>query len=90
MIDLNPMNNCRVRFKAVCLKGEVYVLGCYDNSDILIKSVEKNSPSTNERNVVAIIFDERQFFCACAFIYKIFNFCGFISGGAGDGYSTTK
>ena len=73
---LSSMNKCRENFKAVCLKGEVYVFGGSNNDDNLVKIVEKYSPSRNTWKKVSKIFDDRQDFCACAFMDKIFMFGG--------------
>ena len=73
---VSPMNQCRKNFEAVYLKGEVYVFGGYDNANNLVKSVERYSPLTNTWNVLTNMFDNRDRFCACAFMNKIFIFGG--------------
>ena len=70
--DLVSMNECRAYFEAVCFKRELYIFGGYDNSDKLIKLVEKYSPATNEWTVVTNMVDERKHFCTCAFMNEIF------------------
>ena len=69
---LHPMERERKCFKVVCVKGEVYVLGGYNTNLNLVWSVEKYSPSTHSWSVVADMFDNRDNFCACAFMDKIF------------------
>ena len=73
---LSSMNYCRESFKAVSLKGEVYVFGGSNDATYLVKIVEKYSPSTNTWKKVAKMFDDRKCFCACAFMNKIFLFGG--------------
>ena len=65
----------KIRFQAVCLKGEVYVFGGINNAQHFVRSVEKYSPTYNNWMVVTELFDNRQYFCACAFIDKV-NFFG--------------
>ena len=60
----------RYHSKAVCVNQEVYIFGGYDCQPIM--SVEKFSPSTNTWIKVADMFDDREFFCACAFMDNIF------------------
>ena len=62
--------------QAVYLKGEVYILGGFDNCGTYLTSVEKYTPSTNKWTRVSSMFDERHLFCGCAFINKIFIFGG--------------
>ena len=75
--NVSQMKAERTSFEAVCLKGEVYVFGGHDNCKRLLISVEKYSPSTNNWNKVTDMFDQRMFFCTCAFIDKIYVFGGF-------------
>ena len=46
--SLPNMNEARCDFKAVCIKGEVYVFDGIDKNDIIVRSVEKYSPITNK------------------------------------------
>ena len=63
----------RIKHKTVCIKGEVYVFGGYEERNENEKfSVEKYSPATNTWNVIAKLHDDRKEFCACAFMDKIF------------------
>ena len=74
---LASMKDKRKLSTAVCVKGEVYVFGGRDESNNLIKSVEKYSPSAKTWNKVADMYDdERTRFCACAFMNNIFVFGG--------------
>ena len=61
--------------KAVCLKGEVYVIFGF-NKGVRIKSVEKYSPISKKWVIVTDMPDKRQYFCACAFIVNIYLFGG--------------
>ena len=54
--------------KLFFLKGEVYILGGYDENYQNIRRVDKYSPFTSKRSVVGYIVDD---LCACAFINKI-------------------
>ena len=63
--------------KAVCLKGEVYVFGGYDDNVDLQTSIERYSIITNTWTKVADIYDGRQQFCVCAFMDKIIMFAGY-------------
>ena len=87
--DVSPMINNRQDFKAVCLKGEVYIFGGrYRGSDSKL-TVDKYSPATNKWVKVADMYDEhkahicmvmydvRLEFCACAFMDNIFIIGGF-------------
>ena len=58
----------RKMFTAVCLKGEIYVFGGYDNVNNLVKSIERYSLSTNKWSKVTSIYDNRVDFCACSFM----------------------
>ena len=57
--------------KAVCLNGDVYLLGGHDNNNKWTMSVEKYSHFTNTWNKVGDISDDRQGFSVCAFMDKI-------------------
>ena len=67
---LPPMKNARCCPKVVCLKCEVYVFGGDDRT--LIRSVEKYSPATKTWNKVTGMYDDREHFCACAFMGKVY------------------
>ena len=75
--NLPPMTEERTRLGAVCLKGEIYVFGGLDNKGKSIMYVEKYSSSTNSWNRVADVYDDRGYFCACAFMDKIFVISGY-------------
>ena len=62
---------------AVCLRGEVYVLG---TDGYRLESVNKYSPLTKSWSHVTDIPDKRYHFFACAFIDKIYVFGGFEPG----------
>ena len=64
----------RASFQAVYLKGVVYAFGGISNSNNVLKSVEKYSPFTNKWSKVADMFDNKGYFCVCAFINKIYVF----------------
>ena len=66
----------RKKFEAVNLKGEVYAFGGCKKSGNAMISVEKYSPSSNTWSVVAHMFNKREYFCACAFMDKIFIMAG--------------
>ena len=84
---LSPMVENRRDSVAVCLKGEVYLFGGRAADHGLIRTVDKYSPATNEWVKVAdmpgevyryrVYFDVRQYFCACAFMDKIFIIGGY-------------
>ena len=78
---LSSMKNKRYNFKAVCLKGEVYVFSGRINLKNFLMSVEKYSPSSNNWSEVAFMFDKRSNFCACAFMDKIYIIGGFSFNG---------
>ena len=63
------------RFVAVYCKGEVYVFGGF-NTKNLLRSVEKYSPVSKTWNYVCDLPDDRQYFCGCAFMDKIYLFGG--------------
>ena len=71
--DVSKMKEERINFEAVNLKGEVYVFSGYKKDSVTVMmSVEKYSTSFNTWNKVADMFDKREYFCACAFMDKIF------------------
>ena len=74
--NLPPMKKERNFFEAVCSKGEVYVFGGYNSFYNWVKIIEKFSPSTNTWTEVTNMFDERQKFCTCAFMNKMYIFGG--------------
>ena len=63
--------------KAVCLKGEVYVLDGCGNANNWVNSIEKYSPSTETWSKVAVMFDNRRQFAVCAFMDTLFVFGGY-------------
>ena len=69
---LKPMVEKRKFSKAVCVKGEVYVFGGYNKGRTWVMSVEKYSPSNNTWKNVSVLHDDREHFCVCAFMNKIF------------------
>ena len=88
--DLSSMNECRQIFELVCSKGEVYAFGgslarstWQEAEDIL--PIEKYSPATDTWVIVGTMYDDRERFCACAFMDKIFIIGGFHSIGGKHG-----
>ena len=69
---LSPMIKKRRLAKAVCIKGEVFVLGGHDDHNNPITAVEKYSFATEAWNVVTEFRNVRDTFCICAFMCKIF------------------
>ena len=69
--SLAPMVEGRKLAEGVCLKGEIYVFGGHEN-DIWKTSVDKYSPSTNTWKTLCCMYDDREAFCACAFMDDIF------------------
>ena len=74
---LPSTTNERSDSEAVWLKGEVYVFGGLDDNYHSIKYVEKYSPATKTWNIVADMYDDRETFCSCAFMNKIFIIGGY-------------
>ena len=68
---LPPMIRRRDYFEAVTVNGEVYVFGCS-------KIVEKYSPRTNAWSKVTYMFDNRNYYCCCAFMDDIFVIGGLV------------
>ena len=75
--DLPSMLKKRYCFKVVFFKGEAYGFGGLDPKQKPLKSVKKYSPISKTWNYVCDLPDERQDFCACSFIDKIFLFGGY-------------
>ena len=79
--DVKPLSSMieeRRYSKGVCLKGEVYVFSGYNDNFKQIKSVEKYSPSTASAwNKVAYMYDDRENFCVCGFMDKIYVIGGY-------------
>ena len=67
----------RYNSNAVCFKEEVYLFGGIGLAGKHQKSVEKFSPVCKTWNYACDLPDERQFFCACAFMDSIYIFGGF-------------
>ena len=83
-IKTNNMDQGRVHHKAVCVKGEVFVFGGYDDSFSYINSVDRYSFSTNEWKKVACMpntLSRKRFtFCVSAFMEKVFVIGGRTAG----------
>ena len=75
--DLRSMKKDRRNSKAVYLKGKIYVFGGCNKTFNSVNSIEKYSTSNNKWTVVTNMFEERQYFCACSFMDKIFIFGGY-------------
>ena len=73
------MNDARSDFKAVCVKGEVYVFGGNDNYRV-IRSVEKYSTDSNTWENVTNLIDDRYDFSVCSLIDNVY----IIGGRMGD------
>ena len=71
---LPSMMKRRHLLHSIYVKGEVYVFDGYHGSRT--KSVERYSFKNKTWNKVTDLPDERQFFCACAFMDKIYLFGG--------------
>ena len=71
--NLLRMTQERCRLSTVCLKGAVYVFGGFYKRAPL-KSVDKYSFLSQTWSKVTDIPDDRQNFCACAFMDKVFLF----------------
>ena len=75
-VELLPsMLDARCHHKAICLKGDVYLLGGEGDMNNLF-SVEKYSTATKTWENVAKMHNILNLFCACAFMEKIFIFGG--------------
>ena len=85
---LSSMTIEREMFTAVCLKGEIYVFGGYDNVNNLVKSIERYSLSTNKWSKVTSMYDNRVDFCACSFMDKIYVFGGCFYNNEDDYYTS--
>ena len=70
--NLDSMIFGRRYHKTIYCKGSIYVFGGYDNKFTLISSIEKYSLTTNAWEHIADISDDRDKFCACAFMDDIF------------------
>ena len=73
---LSPMKENRQIFQGVYLNGNVYVFGGYLAHATFLKveqilPVEKYSPATDTWVNVGTMYDDRERFCACAFMDKI-------------------
>ena len=75
---LSPMTGNRRVFETVYLKGEIYVFGGYDNDNKLIRSIEKYTPHNNSWTKVAEMYDDRGYYCVCAFMDKIYIIGGWL------------
>ena len=65
---LSSMNEERSLFKAICIKGEIYVFGGITNATYYVNNVEKCTLFTNTWTTLTNIFDKRLNFCGCSFI----------------------
>ena len=75
------MKTERISAKVVYLKGDVYVFCGWNINNNWMKSIEKYSLSSKTWNQVAEMNDDREYFCLCAFMDKIFVFGGNEVGG---------
>ena len=70
--SLSPFQKKSWYYQAVCLKGEAYLFG--KKNDRLV--ADKYSPATDTWHELTDAFDDREKFCACAFVDKIYLFGG--------------
>ena len=75
-----PMKTERFSAKVIYLKSDVYAFGGWNDKNFLIKSVEKYSLTHKTWSRVAELNDDRNSYCSCAFMNKIFLIGGFIDG----------
>ena len=75
--NLSNMIEARCDFKAVCIKGEVYVFGDNYNHNV-VRSIEKYSPDTNTWEYVGDIIDARSYFSTCSLMDNIYIMGGLI------------
>ena len=84
-IDVRNFNNVknisslkieRRDHKSVYCRGEVYVFGGFDDSNRLVKSVEKYSLASNRWENVGKMFDGRVDFNVCSFMDELYIFGG--------------
>ena len=66
-----PMKTERGFLEAVCLKDNLYVFGGRNNYNS-ITSVDKYSLTSKTWSQVAEMYDNRRYFCTCAFMNMIF------------------
>ena len=78
--NLPPMLTRRSDFKAVCIKGEVYIFGGSGSNHNYIRSIEKYSPANNSWENVADIFDDGVRFCAVSFMGNVYFMGGLLNG----------
>ena len=62
----------RLLAKVVFLKGDIYVFDGWNDNDGCIKSVEKYLINSKTWSQVAEMADDRNSYCACAFIDKVY------------------
>ena len=70
--------------EAICVDEDLYVFGGLDDIYNCTISAEKFSPLIMTWNKVADMYDERDGFCACMFIEKVFVIGGMVDGTASD------
>ena len=68
------------RSPTVYLKGHVYLFDCLRNKGKGLKKIGKYSIATDSLEIVGDIINERQSFCVCGFIDKIYFIGGFLNG----------
>ena len=73
-----PMKSKRMSSKAVCIRGEVYVYGGYDENIKAVEAIEKYSLTTNSWKKVGEIYDDRNQFCCCALTTRMFIIGGIL------------
>ena len=76
IISLTPMTKGRRNSEAVSSKGNLYVFGGYNSCGSWVRTIEKYSPSTKIWTTITEMLDDRNRFCACAFMDEIFTFGG--------------
>ena len=70
--NLSSIKKRRHDAQAVCLKGDVYVFGGYDENDNDVMTIEKYSVLDDRWCIVAYMYDNRRGYCICSFMDKIY------------------
>ena len=78
---LPSMKENEKSIRAVCIGDEVYAFTCHNVDPERAKCVERYSRVTNSWQVVAASHDDRQYFCACAFMNDVYVVGGELDDG---------
>ena len=76
--NLTSMTSARLYVKAVCLKGNLYILDSKDSNETRVKYIEKYSILDNCWSILTNMYDDRICYSICSFLNKIYLVGGLV------------